>query len=91
MVSGTDKSKLKTLGDIKDITKSKEKNNEDAVKYFTKILGYIPFDKTFKLEYPTSNWAAVEGYILKKIHKKEPNFGSKNLLSKKGLEVYKKS
>ena len=84
----TDKNKVKILGSNKDITKSKKKENKDAVKYFEETLGCIPFDETIRLDYPASNWAAVEGYIIKKIHKEKSKFGDKNLLSPKGLEVY---
>ena len=76
------------MGEIKDITKFKNKEHKTTIKYFEKILELIPFKKVIELEYPTSNWAAVEGYMLKKIHKYKPSFGNKALLSKKGLEVY---
>ena len=40
------------------------------------------------LEYGSSKWAAIEGYMLKKINDIDQRFGNKILLSKKGLEVY---
>ncbi|HDK26712.1 MAG TPA: DGQHR domain-containing protein [Candidatus Atribacteria bacterium] len=83
-----DKEKVRKMGEIKDITKFKNKEHKTTIKYFEKILELIPFKKVIELEYPTSNWAAVEGYMLKKIHKYKPSFGNKALLSKKGLEVY---
>jgi len=84
----SDKEKIRKMGEVKDIVKSKSKENINTAKYFEEILKLIPFEEVIKLEYPTSNWAAVEGYMLKKIHKSKPDFGNKNLLSKKGLEVY---
>jgi hypothetical protein len=84
----SDKEKVKKMGEGEDIVKSENKDDINTVKYFEEILKLIPFEKVINLEYPTSNWAAVEGYMLKKIHESEPNFGNKILLSKKGLEVY---
>jgi len=84
----SDKEKIRKMGEVENIIKSKNKNNINIVKHFEKILELIPFEEVIKLKYPTSNWAAVEGYMLKKIHESEPNFGNKNLLSKKGLEIY---
>ncbi len=84
----TDENKLRILGTIKNITTSKDKGNRQVVEHFRKVLGYIPFADTIKLDYPASNWAAVEGSMLRKINNKDVNFGNKNLLSKKGLEIY---
>jgi DGQHR domain-containing protein len=80
------KSAVGTLGDIADITKSAK--HEAITKYFQDILDYIPFGDAIKLEYPASNWAAVEGYMLRKINSKRSRFSSRNLLSKKALEIY---
>ena len=84
----TDKDKLRALGSKKEIGKSTNEQDKEIVKYFKDILGCIPFGDVVKLGYSASNWAAIEGYILKKIHNTKSNFGNKNLLSKKGLEVY---
>ncbi len=84
----TDKNKLELLGLTKDIGKSKSSDNKEVVEFFENIIKYIPFRETIDLDYPASNWAAIEGYILKKINDSKPNFGNKNLLSKKGLEIY---
>lgn len=85
----TDRSRLEILGTTKDITGSQEEEHKEVVKYFEKLLGYIPFGETIRLDYPASNWAAVEGYMLRRINNKQVNFGNENLLSKKGLEVYR--
>ena len=85
------KENLRKLGDTQDITKSREKEISSIIKYFEDILNNIKFKETIELDYPTSNWAAVEGYMLKKIHRKKSEFGNKVLLSKKGLEVYESS
>lgn len=79
---------LKFLGENKDITKSRSEDSKKVVTYFENILKKIPFKQTIDLDYPASNWAAVEGYMLRKINDKQPTFGNKGLLSKKGLEVY---
>lgn len=84
----TNKNKLRLLGLTKDIVKSKNSDNKKAVKFFKNIIENIPFRETINLDYPASNWAAIEGFILKEINKKKPNFGNKVLLSKKGLEIY---
>lgn len=86
----TDRNNVETLAKNEDITKSQQNENKNAVKYFETVLGCIPFKKTIALDLPPSNWAAVEGYMLKKIHNRKPEFGNKGLLSKKGLDVYKK-
>jgi DGQHR domain-containing protein len=83
-----DKNKLEKLGRVRDIRKEQDKESKDTVEYFEGILKCIPFSEVLELNYPTSNWAAIEGYMLKKIHAKKPKFGNKVLLSKKGLEVY---
>jgi DGQHR domain-containing protein len=82
------KNKLKFLGENKDITKSKVKEDIKTTKYFKNIIKNIPFRQTIHLDYPASNWAAVEGYMLRKINNRKPTFGNKNLLSKKGYEIY---
>lgn len=87
----TNKNKLKILGETKNIVKSTNQNNKKTVQYFKSILENIPFKKTIDLDYPASNWAAIEGFILKEINKKKPNFGNKELLSEKGLELYEES
>jgi DGQHR domain-containing protein len=83
-----DKNKLKSLGENRDIIKSKSREDKIVVSYFKDVLSNIPFRQTIDLDYPTSNWAAIEGYMLKKINTKNPSFGNKNLLSKKGYEIY---
>jgi len=84
----SDKEKIRKMGEIKNIIKSNNKEHKETAKYFEEILKLISFKEVIELEYPTSNWAAVEGYMLKNIHRSKPNFGNKNLLSKKGMEVY---
>lgn len=84
-----DRNKLKVLGSIQRIDET-DTECKNAVTYFKEILGCLAFEKTIQLEYPASNWAAVEGYILRTINSRKPNFGNKNILSKKGLEVYNK-
>ena len=84
-----DQGRLKDLGSVKNITKQKE--YEKLIEYFEERLNCIPFKEAISLDYPASNWAAVEGYMLRKINLKKPNFGNKNLLSRKGLEVYEAS
>jgi len=79
------KRNLKILGEIEDITKSDE---NDILNYYEDILNGINFESLFDLNLSTSNWAAVEGVILKQINNLHPSFGNKQLLSKKGLEMY---
>jgi DGQHR domain-containing protein len=86
-----DREKTRRLGIEPNITKSKQKEDIEAVKYFQDIFSGIPFDEVINLDYPSSNWAAVEGFILKKIQKSKPTFGNKIILSKKGTEIYNKS
>ena len=81
------KNGLQTLGSVRNITKYKKKYKE-VVRYFHEVLTHIPFGDAISLEYPASNWAAVEGYMLKKINLLRSDFGNKHLLSKKGLEIY---
>ena len=51
--------------------------------------GEIDFKIALSLDYASSNWAAIEGFMLKQIHKKKmKSFGSVNFLSKKALEIY---
>jgi len=83
-----DKDKLRALGFKKEISKSTNEEDKEIVKYFKYIFDCVPFSEVVTLGYSASNWAAIEGYILKKIHKCKPDFGNKNLLSKKGLKVY---
>ncbi|AJF61399.1 hypothetical protein QT06_C0001G0559 [archaeon GW2011_AR15] len=80
------KEELKLLGEVKNIIKNEE--NKDLINYLEKILNYIPFKEVVMLEYGSSKWAAIEGYMLKKINDIDQRFGNKILLSKKGLEVY---
>lgn len=82
------KKDLRRLGRTREITGSTDAKDKKAVERIEKVLVCVPFGQAMKLEYPTSNWAAVEGYMLKKIHSRFRAFGNKNLLSKKGLEVY---
>lgn len=84
----SDKERVRKLGEIENIVKSKSEDATNTVGYFKNILKLIPFQDVIQLNYPTSNWAAVEGYMLKEIHKFKPNFGNKSLLSKKGMEIY---
>jgi DGQHR domain-containing protein len=84
-----DRDKLKVLGSIQSIDETSAEC-ENAVRYFKGILSCLTFEKAIQLEYPASNWAAVEGYILRTINSSKPNFGNRNILSKKGLEVYNK-
>lgn len=86
----TDKNKLKKLGTTLDISKSRKKKDLNTIKSFETIMNCIPFKKTINLNYPASNWAAVEGYMLRKINNVKPSFGNRTLLSKKGQEVYKR-
>jgi hypothetical protein len=85
----TNKKMIEKLIKNKDITKLRKKDTKDAVEFFRKILHHIRFEDAIALEYGASNWAAIEGYMLKNIHKKVPSFGNKNILSKKALEIYK--
>ena len=59
-------------------------------KKLVKIISLINFDKLINSNLPSSNWAGTEGLILKHIHsnKKERNFGDKEILSKKGKEIF---
>lgn len=83
MVSSKDK--LKILGDSLDIRKI---NNNTDLDYVKDIIGYIDFKKISASQLSPSNWAAVEGLLLKHIHIKNNGFGSKDILSKKGTEIY---
>ncbi len=82
-----DAGKVKTLGSFVDIRNIKGKRKVD-VEYFKKIISYIDFNEIFSSSLSASNWAGVEGLILKQIHKGDKGFGDKTLLSKKGLAFY---
>ena len=82
---------LKKFGEVKDILKSKDAADIAAVTNLRAILQNVQFLDVIALDYPPSNWAAVEGFILKKIHQTSKTFGNKEILSKKGKEVYEKS
>ena len=84
-------SELKRFGEVKDILKSNDPDNKAAVTIIRGILENVKFNDVVALSYPPSNWAAVEGFILKKIHQKMKTFGNTAILSKKGKEVYDKS
>ena len=89
MISSKDK--IKQLGRSSKITKSTLKKDKSVVKYFIRTLDSIPFKKAINLDYPSSNWAAVEGYMLRKIHRTDANCGNISILSKKGREIYDKT
>lgn len=82
----SDPQKVKVLGNHEHLKNIKDKK---TTSYFKNHLKVISFQDVINLQYPASNWAAVEGYMLKRIHGKFKRFGSTKLLSKKGLEVYK--
>ena len=86
MVNNTEE--IKKLGSTHDITKATDKGSISCVKSVKSILNHAKIEKVIKLAYSTSNWAAVEGFMIKNIHRKFRSFGGKNLLSKKGLEIY---
>ncbi len=76
---------VKKMGETKQILKSTDKS---TVNIFHNILKNIDFNELYQLDLSPSNWAAVEGYLLKKINTSIANFGNKFILSKKGLEIY---
>jgi DGQHR domain-containing protein len=81
---------LKLFGTTKNILKSKIKKEENASNVFRTLVASVNFKTLFKLDLSPSNWAAVEGYLLKNIQKNgDSSFGNKDILSKKGLEMYK--
>jgi len=86
----TEKNYLELLGKNEDITKSKQQDHVKAVKHIMSILSNVQFKRIIESDLAPSNWAAVEGFMLKNIHKKKASFGNKNLLSRKGLEIYRK-
>ena len=80
---------VKTLGSIARTSGAINPKIQKDVDYFAQFIKNIPFKDIINLTYPASNWAAIEGYILKKIHNQQPTFGNIKLLSKKGLDIYK--
>lgn len=84
-----DSEKVKNLGSVVDITKSRLAAETETREYFEEFLCLIRYEDAMALTYPASNWAAVEGYMLKKIHATKPDFGNVALLSEKGQDVYK--
>lgn len=76
---------VRALGKIPDLTDGRDKTIIDQ---FRRYLDLVKFLTVVELDFPASNWAAIEGYILKQIHGTEPKFGNTKFLSKKGLEVY---
>jgi DGQHR domain-containing protein len=84
----SDKTHIKVLGEIRHAKKQNMPACKAAALRFTKILTSVDFKDIIDLDVPSSNWAAVEGALLSGINKLNKNFGSTNLLSKKGLEYY---
>ena len=84
------KENVKNLGFTPNIMKkaSKDEKNQKIIDYFKGIISNINFNEVSNEKFSASNWGAVEGYMLKQINNKNPGFGSKNLLTKKGKEIY---
>lgn len=83
-----DKNILKTLGkhvNLNSVTTKSEKESVDRAKNIIKTINFI---EVFSSAFSPSNWAAVEGLLLKHIHTEYPSFGNKKILSKKGLLGY---
>jgi DGQHR domain-containing protein len=82
-----DREGLQTLGNNVNLTglTGLPKKHADRVR---DIIGAIKFVDVFNSTLSSSNWAAVEGLLVKDIHAVDPSFGSKDLLSKKGIESY---
>jgi DGQHR domain-containing protein len=81
-------SETERFGEVKKIIRSDTAVDRGAVTVFHEILKQIDFNDLKTLDLSQSNWAAVEGYLLKKININDSGFGNKNILSKKGLEIY---
>lgn len=81
-----DSQKIQTLGKLVDFKKAKGKAKKD-VDYIKKIISYIDFNEILGSNLSASNWAGVEGLILKQIRKKRSTFGNIDILSKKALDI----
>lgn len=79
---------LKRFGEVDKISKSANSKDKTAYTKIYEVLKCIDFNQLNKLDLAPSNWAAVEGYLLKSINKVDFSFGNKVILSKKGLEIY---
>jgi len=85
----SDYSIIENLGKIQHIKRQDDPCSKKICSNIMKILKAIEFNKIQLSNLATSNWAAVEGIMLRNIHNNyQPNFGNKELLSKKGLEFY---
>lgn len=84
-----DGKKIKILGEIDNIKKIK-KIQKKSVNYIRNKIKCIDFDEISQSALSASNWAGVEGLLLKQIHKRKKNigFGNKRILSEKGLISY---
>ena len=84
------KENVKKLGSTYNIMKkdSKDEENKKIIDYFKNIISYINFNEVSNQKFSASNWGVVEGYMFKQINNKNPRFGSENLLTKKGKEIY---
>lgn len=82
------KAHVKSLGEKKNIKKLGDADSKAAVKYFEDIFDSIDFEAVMELDISSSNWAAVEGFMLSEIQNSDSSFGNIKLLSKKGLELF---
>jgi len=75
---------------LTDLVSGIRKKEDSSEKKIKEILSKIKFNDVIKLNLSASNWAAVEGYMLKQIHKYPDykKFGNKKILSSKGLKIY---
>ncbi|MHA1222037.1 MAG: DGQHR domain-containing protein [Candidatus Heimdallarchaeaceae archaeon] len=90
LIKNTHKNLLRILAENEDLKNAIRNDSEIRSKYdqIHSILKNIPMQEAIKKDYGTSNWGAMEGFMLKKIHEKRPKFGDKKYLTKKGKEVY---
>lgn len=84
----TDKAPLKILAKVPRASKSPDPKAKKAISKVEEVLTLIDFKAISKMDFPTSNWAAVEGVMLGQIRRKKRKFGAKQLLSKKGILAF---
>jgi len=79
---------LKILGELNDVVRMNAIQKKYVI-YLKNIFKCIDFDAIRISNLSASNWAGVEGLILRQIVKdKKRSFGNKRILSKKGRSIF---
>lgn len=84
-----DARQLLVLGQINDFS-GLSAGRRRSVNYIKRIVGKIDFKAIINSDLPASNWAGTEGLLLRQINDSGTKFGSRKILSPKGLKIYNK-